>query len=305
MSYKFIELFAGVGGFRLGFEQAGCKHVFCSDWDKFSQKTYEANFGDKPHGDITKIEAEEIPKFDILTAGFPCQPFSTLGDREGFDHPTQGTLFYDIVRILKHHNPPAFLLENVPGLINHREGKTFSTVLNSLRELGYSVQYKVINSADFGVPQKRKRVFIVGFLDKDAAFLWPNPTVEKHVGIGQFIESDVDGYEITEYYQKSYLFKKNDNRPMVIDKNTETPINTLMALYYKIGRLTGIYVKDGSTGLRMLTANECKAAMGFPKDFKFPVSRTQMYKQMGNSVVVPVIAALAKNIVATLDSRSK
>lgn len=304
MSYKFIELFAGVGGFRLGFEQAGCSHVFCSDWDKFSQKTYEANFGEKPKGDITKIEASEIPQFDILTAGFPCQPFSTLGEREGFDHPTQGTLFYDIIRILKHHKPPALLLENVPGLLSHKEGKTFETVLSSLKDLGYQTQYKIINSADFGVPQKRKRVFIVGFLDSSVKFSWPEPTVKDYVGIGKFIESDVTGYEITEYYQKSYLFKKNDNRPMVVDKNTTTPVNTLMALYYKIGRLTGIYVKDGSTGLRMLTDNECKAIMGFPKDFKFPVSRTQMYKQMGNSVVVPVISALANNIVASLDSRS-
>jgi len=303
MSYKFIELFAGVGGFRLGFQQAGCLPVFSSDWDKFSQKTYEANFGDKPSGDITKIQADTIPSFDILTAGFPCQPFSTLGDREGFNHPTQGTLFYDIVRILKHHKPAAFLLENVPGLINHNKGKTFNTVIDSLEDLGYSVKYKIINSVDFGVPQKRKRVFIAGFLDNSLEFSWPEPTVTEPVGIGQFIEQNVEGYEITEYYQKSYLFKKDDNRPLVVDASTTKPVNTLMALYYKIGRLTGMYVKDGPTGLRMLTANECKAIMGFPKEFKFPVSRTQMYKQMGNSVVVPVIAALAKNIVSTLDSR--
>lgn len=305
VSYKFIELFAGIGGFRLGFEKAGCELVFCSEWDKFSQKTYKANFGDQPHGDITKIEASKIPKFDILTAGFPCQPFSTIGEKEGFEHPTQGSLFYDIVRIIKHHNPPAFLLENVTGILNHKEGKTFDIVISSLSELGYKVHYKIINSADFGVPQSRKRVFIVGFLNKDCAFLWPDKTVDKHIGIGQFIESNVDGYGITENYQKSYLFKKNDGRPMVIDKSTSTPMNTLVASYHKLGRLTGIYVKDGSTGLRMLTENECKAAMGFPNDFKFPVSRTQMYRQMGNSVVVPVVVALAKNIVSTLNSRSK
>lgn len=305
MSYKFIELFAGIGGFRLGFEKAGCSPVFSSDWDKFSQKTYEANFGEKPSGDITKIDAKDIPSFDILTGGFPCQPFSSFGDREGFEHDTQGTLFYDVLRILKHHKPPSFLLENVPGLLSHKKGATFKVVIDSLNEIGYCVDYKIIDSSLFGVPQRRKRVFIVGFIDKDLKFKWPKPTVDKPVGIGSFIEEGVQGYDITEYYQGSYLFQKNDGRPQVVDTKSDFPIRTLMALYYKMGRLTGIYVRDskGKTGLRMLSANECKAAMGFPVDFKFPVSRMQTYKQLGNSVVVPVIEALAKEIVITLNSR--
>jgi DNA (cytosine-5)-methyltransferase 1 len=303
MSYEFIELFAGIGGFRLGFEEAGCKCVFASDWDKYAQKTYEANFGEKPSGDTTKIKESDIPRFDILTGGFPCQPFSTLGDREGFEHATQGTLFYDVLRILKHHKPKAFLLENVPGLISHSKGETFKTVIASLEDLEYQVHHKIIDSSLFGVPQKRKRVFIAGFIDKSIKFNWPKPTVDKPVGIGSFVEKDVQGFEITEYYQKSYLFKKDDGRPMVIDQSTTKPVNTLMALYYKLGRLTGIYVKDGSTGLRKLTPNECKAIMGFPKDFVVPVSNMQMYKQFGNSVVVPVIAAVAKEMVKSLDSK--
>lgn len=160
---KFIDLFAGIGGIRKGFEDKNTKAVFSSEWDKFAQKTYKANFNEEPEGDITKIHEFEIPEHDILLAGFPCQPFSTIGKREGFKHATQGTLFYDILRILDYHKPKAFLLENVPGILTIQNGETFNTIINALREVDYSVFYKVLDAQNFGLAQIRKRVIIVGF----------------------------------------------------------------------------------------------------------------------------------------------
>jgi DNA (cytosine-5)-methyltransferase 1 len=156
---QFIDLFAGIGGTRIAFQKAGAECVFSSEWDLHCQKTYEANFGVRPHGDITKIREKDIPKFDVLVGGFPCQPFSSIGKREGFKHQTQGTLFYDIARILNFHKPKAFLLENVAGLLTHDDGKTFQVVLATLSDLGYQIEYKVLNAKDFGVPQKRKNLY--------------------------------------------------------------------------------------------------------------------------------------------------
>lgn len=293
---RFIDLFAGIGGMRLGFESVGARCVFTSEWDQHSQKTYAANFGDKPHGDITKILPDEIPDFDILLGGFPCQPFSTIGLREGFAHKTQGTLFFDIARILESKRPLSFLLENVEGLVNHENGQTMATILEVLDSLGYWVYYKVLDAADYQVPQYRCRIYFVG-VRKDAfnfkpAFSFPSPNPERAT-IGQFVEENISGYEISEHLQKVYLFKKDDGRPQLIDKNSNIQVKTLVATYHKIQRLTGTFVKDGPTGMRLLTENECKAIMGFPKDFKVPVSRTQMYRQFGNSVAVPVIKAIA------------
>lgn len=299
--FTFIDLFAGIGGTRLGFESAGGACVFTSEWDPHAQKTYEANFGDVPHGDITQIKIEEIPDFDVLLAGFPCQPFSSIGKRAGFLHKTQGTLFYDIARILEAKRPKAFLLENVQGLLTHNQGDTMSTILEVLSELNYDVQYKLLNAADFGVPQMRKRVYIVG-IDRNlkgidpSTFVFPEGDPDHHVNIGDYLEGDVEGYGISEKLQKNYLFKLDDGRPKIITKETKGPAKTLVASYHKIQRLTGTFVKDGPTGLRLYTANECKALMGFPKDYKVPVSRTQMYRQFGNSVVVPVIKAIANQL---------
>ena len=300
--FRFIDLFAGIGGMRLGFESVGGRCVFTSEWDKFAQKTYEANFGEIPSGDITQVDASAIPKFDILLAGFPCQPFSTIGKRQGFEHPTQGTLFYDVVRILAHHRPKAFLLENVSGLQNHDGGRTLDLIEKSLTELGYQFDYKVINAARFGVPQQRERIYIVGRRSKIAGktnFDWPMGS-NRIVGIGKFIKTGVTDHSISKHLQKVYIYKKDDGRPQIVDKNSNFPIKTLVASYHKIQRLTGTFVKDGETGLRLLTADECKAAMGFPKKFIIPVSRTQMYRQMGNSVAVPVIKALATWMVEDL-----
>ena len=294
--FDFIDLFAGIGGMRLAFEQAGGKCVFSSEWDKYSQQTYQANFHEKPHGDITKIPSKEIPKFDVLLAGFPCQPFSTIGKREGFAHPTQGTLFHDVARIMREKKNRAFLLENVSGLRSHDNGRTLQVIEDTITELGYTYDYKVLDAADFGVPQHRSRIYIVGFKSRRGGrkeFDWPKGT-SNHVGVGTCIQTGIKGHSISKHLQNVYMFKEDDGRPQVVDSSTKEPAKTLVASYHKIQRLTGTFVRGGETGLRLLTADECKAIMGFPPDFKIPVSRTQMYRQMGNSVAVPVVTILAK-----------
>lgn len=300
----FIDLFAGIGGIRLAFEQNGAKCVFSSEWDENAKKTYYANFLETPYGDITKIKPETIPDFDILTGGFPCQPFSMIGKREGFNHKTQGTLFFYIAEILRIKQPTAFLLENVPGLLTHDGGRTFKIIMETLEELGYIVSTQVLNSADFSVPQNRKRLYFIGIKKNfNTKFKFPKGT-GKIVGIGQFIEKDAEGPCITEKTQK-YLFKKEDGHPEVVDEYSNFPVKTLCASYHKIQRITGTFVRGGATGLRLLTEKECKAIMGFPADFKIPVSRTQMYHQFGNSVAVPVVAAIAKELVNDLNDLLK
>ena len=217
-------------------------------------------------------------------------------------HETQGTLFYDLLRIIKNKNPQAFLLENVPGLTTHDGGKTFDIILKSLDEIGYKVFHQILDAADFGVPQQRKRIYIVGFrkeIGKNFNFKFPKP-LGKKAYINNFLEKDVKGYSISKHLQETYLFKKDDGRPVLIDQSSKIQVKTLVSTYHKIQRLTSTFVKDGETGVRLLTVNECKAIMGFPKDFSIPVSRTQMYRQMGNSVAVPAVSAVAKQIANTL-----
>lgn len=291
---KFIDLFAGIGGIRLGFEDENTECVFSCEWDKFSQKTYKENFGEVPAGDITEIEAKDIPHHDILLAGFPCQPFSKIGKREGFKNATQGTLFFDVVRILDYHKPKAFLLENVTGILSDDGGKTIQTIMGALDELGYDAQYEILNSADFGLPQNRRRVIFVGFLKElNTSFDYPIGSPDVKVPISDILEFGMEGYSISKHLQQSYLFKKDDGKPQIVDKNSTIQVNTLVASYHKIQRITGTFVKDGETGLRLFTKNECLQLQGFPLDFKIPVSRTQMYRQLGNSVSVPVIKAVA------------
>lgn len=302
VKFKFIDLFAGIGGFRLAMQYNGGECVFSSEWDASAQKTYCENYGEYPFGDITKINPEFIPDFDVLTGGFPCQPFSSIGKREGFKHKTQGTLFFYIANIIKVKQPKAFLLENVPGLISHDEGRTLATILNVLRqELHYTVFFKILNSADYKVPQERKRLYFVGFRNDLSIdeFEYPKPFKEK-IGIGPFIEKDAEEPSISDHLQKSYIFKKNDGHPEVVDENTKTPVKTLCASYHKIQRITGTFVRGGRTGLRLFTEKECKAIMGFPDNFVIPVSRTQMYRQFGNSIAVPVVKQLSKKITEKL-----
>lgn len=301
---KFIDLFAGIGGIRLGFE--GDSHntqcVYSSEWDKFAQKTYEANFHVKPDGDITKVTASSIPNFNVLLAGFPCQPFSSIGKREGFENKTQGTLFFDVLRILKYHMPEAFLLENVPGLLTIQHGETFKVIISALEEAGYSVHHAVLEAADFGLAQSRKRVIIVGFRNDidDSTFEFPQKN-NIFTPIKKILEDNPEGYSISEKLQKNYLFKANDGRPYIVDKNSEGLAKTLNSSYHKIQRLTGTFVRGGETGLRLLSELECKRLQGFPDNFKIPVSRTQMYRQMGNSVAIPMIKAVADKLKAVLE----
>jgi len=302
-AFDFIDLYAGIGGMRLAFNSVGGTCVFSSEWDKDSQKTYSANFGEVPAGDITKISVKDIPSFDLLLAGFPCQPFSSIGKRAGFKHETQGTLFYDVLRIISAKRPAAFLLENVKGLVSHDKGNTFQIIQKCLEKEGYELHFQVLDSADYGVPQVRKRIYIVGFDKKrfknEIEFSWPRPR-SKRVGIGKYVEEGLTDRSISKHLQRSYIYKVDDGRPEIIDQESDFPVKTLVASYHKIQRLTGTFVADGPTGLRLLSTNECKAIMGFPKSFKIPVSRTQMYRQMGNSVAVPVVKLVAKQMIETL-----
>lgn len=302
--FTFIDLFAGIGGFRLAMQNLGGKCIYSSEWDKEAKKTYKANFGETPFGDITKETTKSyIPdNFDVLCAGFPCQAFSIAGKRGGFED-TRGTLFFDVAEIIKRKKPKAIFLENVKGLVTHDNGKTLDVILNTLEELDYAVHVKIINAKNFGVPQNRERIFIIGF-NKDKVgnynvFNFPESTQE--VFINNFIENNVEGYDISEHLQKSYLLKKDDGKPQIIDINSKIQVKTLVSTYHKIQRLTGTFVKDGKTGLRLLSISECKAIMGFPNNFIVPVSRTQAYRQFGNSVAVPAIQATANEILKKLN----
>ena len=302
--FTFIDLFAGIGGFRLAMQNLGGKCIYSSEWDKEAKKTYKANFGETPFGDITKESTKSyIPdNFDVLCAGFPCQAFSIAGKRGGFED-TRGTLFFDVAEIIKRKKPKAIFLENVKGLVTHDNGKTLDVILNTLEELDYAVHIKIINAKNFGVPQNRERIFIIGFnkdkVDNYNVFNFPESTQE--VFINNFIENNVEGYDISEHLQKSYLLKKDDGKPQIIDINSNIQVKTLVSTYHKIQRLTGTFVKDGKTGLRLLSISECKAIMGFPNDFIVPVSRTQAYRQFGNSVAVPAIQATANEILKKLN----
>lgn len=293
---RFIDLFAGIGGIRKAFEGEDAKCVFSCEWDRSAQKTYEANYGEVPFGDITKIDEKDIPPHDVLLAGFPCQPFSMIGKREGFeDERGRGTLFFDILRIIRYHHPKMLLLENVPGILTIQDGETFKVILSLLNNEGYDVSWKVLDSVFFGLPQSRKRVIIVGFAKELQIKNFDIPeTNNAELKLAcDIIEDNPKGYSISKHLQESYLFKKKDGHPQIIDKNSRVICKTLCASYHKIQRITGTFVRGGETGVRLLSENECKRLMGYPDDFKFPVSRTQMYHQLGNSVCVPVMKTVA------------
>lgn len=317
-SFKFIDLFAGIGGLRRPFEGIGGKCVFTAEWDRFCKTTYEANFpveeGDKhifaedirPHAD----DPETIPKHDVLLAGFPCQPFSiagvskknALGRPHGFMCDTQGTLFYDVAKIIDHHRPKAFLLENVKNLERHDGGKTFATIMNVLEnELGYKVKTRVIDSSPW-VPQKRERIFIVGFIE-DTGFDFDDMIIPKgsHPTLGSILDLDVpEKYTLTEHlwnYLKGYKEKhrKAGNGFGYSLFGPGDVARTLSARYYKDG--SEILIDQPGKRPRRLTPRECARLMGFDgynnSEFVIPVSDTQSYRQFGNSVVVPVVKAVA------------
>jgi len=306
-SYKIIDLFAGIGGTRLGFQNSfkeKAHFVFASEIDKFAQQTYVSNYGHLPSGDITQIEPQEIPKFDILLAGFPCQPFSNARLKKGFDN-TRGTLFFDIAQIAKHHKPQVLFLENVKRFINHDKGNTFRVVKETLEELGYRVFAKVLNARDFGVPQNRERIYIIAFLDHTIEFEFPKP-LNKSVKLGDILEESInEKYTISDKLWEGLQRHKLESKKKIMGFgyrmfNEESEYtSTITARYYKYGSEILIEQKDKNP--RKLSPKEAGRLQGFPDDFKIVVSDTQAYKQFGNSVAVPVIEALAKNILEVLD----
>lgn len=302
MSPTFIDLFAGIGGIRLAFTKAGFEPLFSSEWNPHSRATYTANFDEVPFGDIANLNPQTLPRFDLLAAGFPCQPFSTIGKREGLEHASQGTMFHEILRVLDLKRPRAIFLENVVGILTIDGGRTWVDIQTALRGLGYHLETKVLDSSNFGVPQRRKRVFIVGFRSRKRllSFQWPSGSSENE-DFSPHIEWGASGYGITKHLQENYIFKDGQKSPQILDHDWTGPIKTLVASYHKIQRLTGTFVSDGNTGLRLLSELECKRAMGFPDDFIFPVSRTQMYRQLGNSVTVPLVQRIADEMYRLLD----
>lgn len=309
--YRMIDLFAGIGGTRLGFYKTGkVYNVFSSEIDKFAIKTYKANFGGEPHGDITKIDEKDIPDHDILVGGFPCQAFSQAGLKKGFED-TRGTLFFDIARVIECKKPKAFLLENVKNLKSHDKGNTFKVIKNTLEDLGYKVYYKVLKARDFGVPQNRERIYIVGFRKdlKNIDFKFPDPLNIK-TSVGDILEYSVDEkYTISDKLwaghkrrKKEHKLKGNGFGYSLFNQNDEYT-NTLSARYYKDG--SEILIEQTNKNPRKITPREAARLQGFPEEFIIPVSDTQAYKQFGNSVAVPVIYNIAKNIINILDKNKK
>lgn len=336
--FTFIDLFAGIGGMRLAFEAAGGRCVFTSEWNKFSQQTYAANFpnGHPIAGDITKVHEADVPKHDVLVAGFPCQPFSiagvskknALGRPHGFLDKTQGTLFFDVARIIAHRRPAAFLLENVKNLTNHDKGQTFQVIRETLeKELGYFIDWRIIDAKGF-VPQHRERVFIVGFRE-DVGFKMDSLRVPDSLDgpkLGAILHSE-DGTEIAEapftegprarvaskYTLTEHLWKYLRDYAEKHRKagngfgfglfGPDDVARTLSARYHKDG--SEILVKQPGNRPRRLTPRECARIMGFDRPgeskFKIPVSDTQAYRQFGNAVVVPVVELVARRLSKFLD----
>lgn len=314
--FNYIDLFAGIGGIRIPFQELGGRCVFTSEWDSFAQKTYKTNFGGEIYGDITKVDVNsDIPDFDILLGGFPCQPFSQAGLHKGFSD-TRGTLFFNIEEIIQAKRPKAFLLENVKQLKGHDHGRTFRIIEEHLRALNYTVSSAVLRAGDFGVPQNRERIYIVGFdkeyykLADDYQFVFPVPP-KMPTRLGDILEPDVDPkYTISQKLYEGHVRRKEEHKQKgngfgysLFGENSEYT-NTLSARYYKDG--SEILIDQGEGRLpRKLTPRECARLQGFPEDFIIPVSDTRAYKQFGNSVAVPVIRAIAKNMLDTMNKLSK
>ncbi len=314
--FTFIDLFAGIGGMRLAFEAAGGQCVFSSEYDKYSQKTYHANFGETPSGDITEIDENDIPNHDILVAGFPCQPFSiagvskknSLNMQHGFLDKTQGTLFFDIVRILSAKRPKAFLLENVKNLTSHDKGRTFKIITEALDKLGYQIYYKVLDGKHY-VPQHRERILIVGFdrniYGAEELFEFPDMPDATHQLKDILLSKVDDKYTLSDRlwkYLQDYAEKhrKKGNGFGYSLANPEGITRTLSARYYKDG--SEILIPQNNKNPRRLIPRECAKLQGYPDNFEIVVSDTQAYRQFGNSVVVPLMATIAKQLVEVIDN---
>lgn len=318
--FTFIDLFAGIGGMRIAFEAKGGHCVYSNEWNKYCQQTYFANFGEQPDGDITKVNATDIPDHDILVAGFPCQPFSiagvskknSLGRATGFEDKTQGTLFFDVCRIIKAKRPKAFMLENVKNLCSHDRGRTFKVILESLEELDYDVFYSVLDGQNY-VPQHRERIIIVGFdkkrYGKEIKFTFDLTPISPKPVIKDILESNVDTkYTLSDklwIYLQDYAAKHKaaGNGFGFGIAPFDGVSRTLSARYYKDG--SEVLIQQKGKNPRKLTPRECARLQGFPDSFKIPVSDTQAYKQFGNSVVVPLITDVAGLIVQKLRELDK
>ena len=329
MKFEFIDLFAGIGGMRLAFEELGGSCVFSSEWDKYACQTYDKNFSEKPFGDITKIQSNTIPNFDILLAGFPCQAFSIAGKRMGFND-TRGTLFFEVARVIKDKQPKAFLLENVKGLKNHDKGNTLNTILNVLRnDLGYIVPNpEILNSKNFGVPQNRERIIIVGFRKDyyNNNFKYPK-TCELKKSIKNVLEHKLSS---TKYYLSQRYFdtlkkhrKRHENKGNGFGYNILSKNDISFAVIIGgMGKERNLIIDKRNLSkkrlnainsdpkskkvlnndrVRVLTPREWARLQGFPNSFSFPVSDTQAYKQLGNSVTINVIKSVGKEILNTIE----
>jgi DNA (cytosine-5)-methyltransferase 1 len=285
MTYKFIDLFAGIGGFHLALHNLGAECVYASEWDEHARKTYELNFKSvSPElfesgnyvGDITKIDKNAIPDFDILCAGFPCQPFSQAGHKLGFDD-TRGTLFFDIAEIIRIKQPQAFFLENVRGLFKHDEGKTFQVIKNTLTiDLGYSLHYSIVKASEHGLPQHRPRLFMVGFKNPETPFEYPAKR-ELEFNMSDVMQGKVDR-------EVGFTLRVGGGRSPIDDR-----------------RNWDGYIVDGE--VRRITPDEGKRMQGFPDDFEFPVSNSEALKQLGNSVAVNAIQDWAESLIRSLENQ--
>jgi DNA (cytosine-5)-methyltransferase 1 len=314
--FRFIDLFAGIGGFRIALQRFGGKCVFSSEWDKHSQSTYLANFGEMPQGDITRISERDVPEHDVLCAGFPCQAFSISGKRLGFED-TRGTLFRDVARIAKCRQPKVLFLENVKNLLRHQGGNTIRVILETLREVGYNPFVQMLRSSDFGVPQARERIYIVAFR-KDlnvSEFTFPRPNSEPKV-VKDALEPDpVD--EACYIKRSDISFYRHDRavidprRPLQVGKINKGGQGERIYSIYAAGitlsaygggaaSKTGAYLVDGR--VRKLTPRECANLQGFPRDFILPANRNLAYKQFGDSVSIPVIDAIFGNVLKACPS---
>ncbi|MDR3273423.1 MAG: DNA (cytosine-5-)-methyltransferase [Flavobacteriaceae bacterium] len=309
---KFIDLFCGIGGFRQAMDDA-CREndlipncVFSSDIDAACQWSYEANFGELPFGDITKVNEKNIPNHDILFAGFPCQPFSIIGQMKGFEDTTRGTLFFDIARILKHKQPKAFILENVKQLVGHDNGKTLKTIIETLKELGYYVQYAVLNALDYGLPQKRERVIIVGHREP-IVFSFPAP-IRPFKPLSEVLEKHVD----EKHYVSDYILKKRKLKhksaynPSIWHENKS---GNICSYPYSCALRSGAsYNYLLVNGERRLTPREMFRLQGFSDNYKIIVNDSQARKQAGNAVPVNLVKAvilkLLPYVATTMDMTS-
>lgn len=313
--YTVVSLFAGIGGFDLGVESAGFRVIWANDFDKYAVETYRANIGNQiVLGDI-RNEKENIPEHDVLVGGFPCQPFSTLGKLKGFEDEGRGDLFFEIKDILKKKKTKAFILENVKNIVNHNGGETFERILHELHSIGYDCYYKILNSADFGIPQRRNRCYIVGFsreFFEPHVFEFPKKK-ELKITTQDLLDTDVDKkYFLTRKLEKTILGE--GTKGYIVKPTIDLPISkTLCATMHKMHRASqdnyvtdevsrNKFKDDERTSLRKLTPNECRKLQGFPSDWKQVVSDSQAYKQFGNAVTVDVVYEVAKALMEHMDN---